>query len=128
QGWSAFFKERHIAAFGNEQTNRFVGALIVEILFQPLAQPARMGTNNSVDRRIVVRRAIEQGLADIDFVDSVSAAVQREIADIDQKTAKPGRLDESAGTDNALDQFPAGVRRKRRAGLKLSCVVAHVLS
>ena len=84
-----------------------------------------MGTHDTVNRRIVVGRSLEEGLSDTLLVDLVGSPMQRQLTEMHQKAAEPGRSDERRGSDDALHQLPSRIIFSHLVSVELERLIAH---
>jgi len=89
------------------------GAFPFEVLLQPGAKTAGMGADNIVVARIVIGRALKDGLSDQPLIQVVAFSVQRLLADIKKKGGEAIRIDEPGTRDDSLDEQPPWVTCKR---------------
>jgi hypothetical protein len=72
-----------------------------------------MGADNIVVARIVIGRALKDGLSDEPLIQIAAFSIQRLPADIKEKGGEAMGIDEAGTCDDSLDQQPPRVTRKR---------------
>ena len=77
----------------------------MEVEVESLPQAAGLGSYDSIDRRVVVLGASEDGGSDLLFIDFAGASAQGEITDANQKTREALTLCKRRGFNDPLHQF-----------------------
>ena len=78
-----------------------------------------MGTNDAIDRGIVIARSAKESFADVQFVDFIVAVLKGKLTDKGQEAAQPGGFDERWRRNDSFQEFPTLVVDRNRTNLKL---------
>ena len=84
-----------------------------------------MGTHDTVNRRIVVGRSLEEGLSDALFVDLVESPLEGQFTEVHQKAAEPRRSYKRGRGDDALHQLPSRIIFSHLVSVELERLIAH---
>jgi len=98
------FERGDIAPPRNVYAPLFQGALDRKILRQPEPKPARVGTDDVVDLRVVTRRAFKDCFSDGSFIKAGVIPQQSLSADVEEERGQAGGIKEAATGCYPLDE------------------------